>query len=206
MTHYLGVVWGWADSPEASTAEAIRAAHRAIELDSRDPLAQHAIGHAYGLEGDRERMIAAFEHTMDPADPSGFSCSGLHLAMAGRPEQAIAVIEEAMRLSPQDPGMTACFRRMGYAHFAAGRYEDAIVWAKKVLDHPAPFDDAVAYRLLAASYVHLGRLDQGRLAVREAARLHPEFSLVQWRSGHTAYDPDFVERYADGLRRAGMPE
>ena len=172
-----------------------------------DPFAYHALGHAYALSGDREKMIAAFEHAMDPADSFGNACAAIYLGMAGRPEETIAVIEEAIRLSPQDPFMHEYLAGLARAHFAAERYGEAVTWGKRALEsNPAYPTSDETYRLLAASYVHLGRLEDGRDAAREAARLNPEYSLAYIRRAAAFADPDYLDRYLDGLRKAGLPE
>jgi TolB-like protein/class 3 adenylate cyclase/Flp pilus assembly protein TadD len=204
LTHVIDITNGWTDSMERSAGEVMRAAQTAIALNPHDPVAQHAAGHAYGFSGEREKMIAAYAHAMDPTDALGSVCSGVHLGMAGRPEEAIGVIEEAIRLSPQDPVMPVYFRGMAYAHFAAERYEEAVAWAKRTLEHPLRFDDHAAYRILAASYVALGRVEEGRLAAREAKRLNPEYSLAYLRRYGDSYDPDFVQRFLEALHTAGF--
>jgi TolB-like protein len=205
-THYIDIGAGWTDSIERSAGELVRAARTAIELDPRDPLAHHALGHAHQVSGDRERAIAAFKHAVDPADAGGYACAAVYLGMAAPPEEAIAMIEEVIRLSPEDPAMPSYFQGMGYAHFAAERYGEAVEWAKRALESPWGATSAAIYRLLAASYAHLDRLEEARSAALEAARLRPGFSSSRFRLQYAAADPQFVERYLEGLRKAGLPE
>jgi hypothetical protein len=37
-------------------------------------------------------------------------------------------------------------------------------------------------------------------------RLQPEYSLANTRANFAAADPEFLERYIEGLRKAGLPE
>jgi adenylate cyclase len=86
-------------------------------------------------------------------------------------------------------------------HFLAERYEEAIVWAKKSLqlrEHQPG-----AYRLLAASYGHLGQVEDARAALDRMYELTPGFSLEVLR---LRIAPVIVERYLEGWRKAGWKE
>jgi hypothetical protein len=37
-------------------------------------------------------------------------------------------------------------------------------------------------------------------------RLQPDFSWEEWKPAYASADPDYVERYLDGLRKAGLKE
>ena len=62
----------------------------------------------------------------------------------------------------------------------------------------------VARCYLVASLTQLGRLDEARVELGEALRLRPEGTLGHARLHFPSYaDPNLVERYLDGLRKAG---
>ena len=92
---------------------------------------------------------------------------------------------------------------MAFAEFAARRYDEAIEWAKRSMEERP--DLAMAHRVLAASCAQAGRLEEARAALGEMLRLGP-FSASTFRATYPAADPDFVERYIDGLRKAGLKE
>jgi tetratricopeptide (TPR) repeat protein len=96
------------------------------------------------------------------------------------------------------------FDSMAWAHFAAGRYEVAVDWAKRSIQiNP---DDEFGYRTLAASYAQLGRLELARAAVAEELRIDPDLTLGRVRDQNRSSDPDFRDRFLDGLRKAGLKE
>ncbi len=87
------------------------------------------------------------------------------------------------------------------AHLTAAHYEEAVSSAKRSLelepDQPGP------YRVLAASYGHLGRVDEARAALDVMYQLVPHFSV----EGLRVWMPDAaVECYLDGWRKAGWTE
>ena len=65
-------------------------------------------------------------------------------------------------------------------------------------------DLSEAHRLLAASYAHLGKMDEARHHTAQLAKAHPNFSIDQWRKVPPFKDQGKVERLIDGLRKAGL--
>jgi len=56
----------------------------------------------------------------------------------GEPEVAIEHLAHAMRLSPLDPLTFVAQMAIAFAHFFAGRYDDASSWAEKALATSPP--------------------------------------------------------------------
>jgi adenylate cyclase len=205
-THYADLLSQWSEAPARSIEELERAARRSVALDSNEPHAQLVLGHIGALTGKRDQMIAAYSLAvqLDPSFSFGYFSLGMSLARAGRPEEGIENLEKAMRLSPQDSWMWLFFHGVATAHFAAARYEEAVEWSQRSLQRMPGW--AVTLSILAASYGHLGRIDEAQSALREVRQLNPEFSLAGLRLFLSAASPDYVERYIDGLRRAGLEE
>jgi tetratricopeptide (TPR) repeat protein len=206
IAHHSDIFFSWTDDVVQSIAEIVQAAGKAVSLDDKDPFPQIALIPAYSLTGQRDKMIAAGELAVQLAPSSSLAqySFGLVLAMTGRPEEGIASIEKAMRLSPRDLWMFDFLAAVAIAHFAAGRYEDAVEWARRSLqrkpDYMWPLDT------LAASLAHLGRVDEARSVVEESLRSTPDFSIATVRLVMGTADADFLERYIDALRKAGLPE
>ena len=138
--------------------------------------------------------------------PAMLADVGGSLAFAGRAEEAIARLEEAMRLAPRDERLPQWQYYMAMAHFAAGRYEQAARWAQRALeDEDSSHSLAFAHLLHASSNAYLGRLDQARESLVEALRLWPGVA-IKWdlSSIFMAGDSELRDRYLGGLRKAGM--
>ena len=58
----------------------------------------------------------------------------------------------------------------------------------------------------AASCAQAGRVEEARAALGEMLRIQPSFSVSTFRSGLSAADPDFMDCYVDGLRKAGLKD
>ena len=120
------------------------------------------------------------------------------MAGAGRPDEAIPMIEKAIRLSPQDPLMHEFLFSLASAHFAAGRYEEAVDFARRSLDIQA--EQPGAYRVIAAASGYLGRIVEARAAFDHMLRIAPDLTEEHLRS----FLPDhLVDKYVEGLHRAG---
>jgi adenylate cyclase len=120
--------------------------------------------------------------------------------MFGRSEEAIRLIEKAMRLNPQYP--PGYLVNLGFAYRVAGRYAEALVPLKKVLSlNP---DDAPAHVNLTACYVELGRMQEAQAEAAEILRLNPKFSLEIAKQSWPYKNPADLERYLAVLRKAGL--
>ena len=203
LVHFKALSNGWTASPEQAVAELLRSAETAVALDDKDPFGHHALGHAYAMSGQSDRMIGAFELSarLNPSDATASKCLGAHLALVGQPEQAIEHLDRAMSISPRDPRTYTFLLSMSWAHFSAERYAEALEWAEKSIQQRP---NAGAYQVAAASYTHLGKPRDARAAVADMLRLQPDLSFDGLRQFFAAASPDFVERMFDGLRKAGF--
>ncbi len=67
-------------------------------------------------------------------------------------------------------------------------------------------EDPGAWRYLTASLALLGREGEARVAKDELLRLMPGESLRWIREVLPSDNADRIERFVDGLRKAGVPE
>jgi TolB-like protein/Tfp pilus assembly protein PilF len=206
FTHGQAIVGQWTESPVESVAQIERAARRCMELDNTAPTSHTAMGSYYSLRGQQAQAIAAFRRAVQLAPGSTFACGQLggFLALIGQPEEALPNLERVMRLSPRDPVMHTHLAATGWAHFAAGRYQEAIEWLERSRQSKPDFN--LAHRGLAASYAVVGRLEEARAALEEELRLEPDITIQKIRFELSSADPDFLDRYFNALRKAGMRE
>ena len=141
---------------------------------------------------------------LNPSFSLAYFWRGLVLALAARPDEAHANFDKAIRLSPLDPQMWAFLYGRGLACFAAKQYEQAIDWVEQSLQRRR--DWIAGWRTLASSLAHLDRMQEAREAMDELQRLQPGFTMATVRLTLAAAEPDFLERYIDGLRKAGLED
>ena len=206
FANVLDVIYGWTKSREQSLTIASKLAQKAVALDDRDAQAHMALGMVTMSQRRHDDAIRQFQRAID-LDPNyaiahGFL--GLVFAMCAQSEEAVASIETAIRLSPRDTYLPRWFVYLGAANFVAERYEEAAKWARTAIQENPNF--LLAHRLLAGCCGLLGEIDEARAAVAEVLRLVPGHSISAFRDQIPYKYPADQERYADGLRLAGLPE
>jgi len=200
-------VCGWVADRKKEIAEAELFARRAAELGRDDAVALAMAGIAFAyVSGDLDQGAALTDRALD-LDPNlawGWLFIGLIRVWLGEPELALQHIERAMRLSPHDlwlPNMQAC---IASAHFFAGRYAEALSWADRAArDNPRHL---VAQTIAAASNALAGRIAEGQEAVARILEIDPSMRLSNLREFMPLRRPEDLERFSEGLRKAGLPE
>jgi adenylate cyclase len=120
-------------------------------------------------------------------------------ALAGQPDLAIEHSEVALRLSPR-ARVGSTLTTIGAAHFFARRFEQAV--PKLILAIQDDPSRLTPYRYLAASYAHLGRLDDAGKTIERAR------ALTQVLIPDATYLRNLQDRelYLSGLRLAAGQE
>jgi tetratricopeptide (TPR) repeat protein len=108
-------------------------------------------------------------------------------------------VQRAIRLSPRDPFVGTFHLSTGSAELGLGNLDAAIDAYRKALD--VGYSRYWVHALLAAAYAKAGRMDDAKVALTEARRQNPQFT-VRWSIEHFADEPAVL----DGLRKAGLPE
>jgi TolB-like protein/class 3 adenylate cyclase len=142
---------------------------------------------------------------LNPNLASAWLYSGWINLWLGKPDLAMEHLGRAQRLDPGTLGAVSRWSATAHACFFLGRYEEAVAVTEHMLrNHP---DAHPALRIGAASAAFAGRSD---LAHRLAARLQvvdPAFAVSRLQDYLGPYQkPEFAEKYAEGLRCAGLPE
>jgi TolB-like protein/Tfp pilus assembly protein PilF len=200
---------GWTTDHAHDVAEAARLAGRAAELGKDDAVALAFGGLALGyVAGDLDGALAMVDRALalNPNLAFAWYASGTVRAFrGGEADLAIEHLARAMRLSPLDPFKFSMMGVTAFAHFFAGRYDEAAAWADKALcERP---NILASLRVSAVSNALAGRLDQARNAVARALALDPEMRISNLKDRLGAFRrPDDYAKYADALRRAGLPE
>ena len=196
---------GWIDRDQG-LLPGRQQALRAIALDDRDPWGHIAIGYWALMERRTEELIAAFRRAvnLNPNSAAAHSHLSRGFAFAGQDREAIEHGEDAIRLSPLDPEMALFLGAIAVAHYAAGRYADAVQYTTEALRLRPGFQGA--QRLRCASLAQTGRVDEARAFLTTARRQQPQLS-IDWIRANVPYQtPELMERFLEGLRKAGLNE
>ena len=135
----------------------------------------------------------------------GWAASGWAKVWLGEPNLAADHFARALRLSPFDASNFFVKEGMAHAHFFVGRYDEALAWAKMALrelpdSHPAP-------RIGAASCALVGRDEEAKRLMARILEVDPVLRISNLQHVLGPYrHPEHPAKYADALRKAGLPE
>jgi tetratricopeptide (TPR) repeat protein len=197
---------GWMSEGAREMEDGARLARRAVELGKNDAVALTRGGHALGhFGGELNACIALVDKALvlNPNLAAAWFLGAWQRIARGEPDVAIERFQHVMRLSPLDPEMIRMQAGLGLAHMLAGRFEVAASWAEKAFRELPDF--GVACGILAASYALAGRMDAAGRTMQHLRRIDPglRVSNISWLSFRRPQD---LELFADGLRKAGLPE
>jgi TolB-like protein len=200
---------GWMSDHDQEVAEAVRHARLAAALGTDDAVALSFGGRALGfLAGEFGNAVALTDRAL-ALNPNlaiaWFASGNVRLYQGGEPDRAIEHLARAMRLSPLDPIMFWMQSGTAFAHFLAGRHEEASAWAEKAFrENPRSLG---ALRLIAVSNALAGRPEEARNAIARILELDPEMRLSNLNDRTSKFGrAEDLEKYAKALRLAGLPE
>ncbi|HEX8167150.1 MAG TPA: tetratricopeptide repeat protein [Beijerinckiaceae bacterium] len=181
-------------------------ARTSVALDERDSLCHCVLGRAHCMQRQYDDAIAALEATvaLNPSFAQGYFALAFTLVWCGREDEAIALLETAAELSPRDPHIWTFHHTRAFAHFSLGEMKSAAFFARKASRHPNA--TYWTFATLASALGHLGEREEARAAVAELLERKPGYAQGFAREDlFFCANPDFVDAYAEGLARAGVP-
>jgi adenylate cyclase len=204
--YYYEVVYGFAKLPGENRQRAIEVAQKAVALDHNDAGAHCTLGRIRYLCREYAAAISELEFALDLNPSLALAHYGLGAAFvfSGRPYDALPHLESAIRLSPQDPNMGSYLVRIAEAKYLIGDDEEAVRFALRALAQPS-FQWS-RYAVLIAALGQLGRQEEARRYLAELSRIRPDFSVAFVRTMHPFSRDMGIDRYYEGLRKAGVPE
>ncbi len=177
---------------------------RAVAVDDCDPWGQIAFGYWSMMERRTGESIAAFRRAvnLNPSSAAAHCYLSHGLAFSGRDREAIAHGEEAIRLSPLDPEMAMFLGGIAVAHYLAGRYAEAARYSGELLRLRPGFQGA--QRMRCASLAQMGELEEAQKFLAAVRLEQPQLSLAWIRASVPYQTPELMERFLDGMRKAGL--
>jgi TolB-like protein/tetratricopeptide (TPR) repeat protein len=201
FTHWTDWYSQWSQGSQ-SLERASEMAQRAVALDDSLPGAHIILGIVYLWQKQHEQALTEAERAiaLDPNDADAYWTLGFILNYVQRPQDAVGAVKKAMRLNPHYPPYYLL--TLGGAYRFLGQPEEAIAALKGALARNPNF--LPAHTQLASIYGELEQKEEARAEVAEILRLSPNFSLEVHRQSVPYKDPAVLERYINGLRKAGL--
>ena len=202
-SHTFSTHMGW-ENMAAVAPVAERAALAAIEADSEDPWAHHALGYVYLFARRFDDSLAEFELALrlNPNSALAQGYYGVTLAYCGRWQEGDLAARRALRLSPRDPFSATYYGISAYSQFVGRHYDEAIQLARESIRQRADF--VGGYRVLVAAAAMNKQLDVATAALQELRRVQPNISLA-WIASEMPFKLEVErEHYVEAFRRAGL--
>ena len=198
---------GWMTDRVQETREVTRLVDRVIELGKDDAVALAFSGLALGyVVGDYEAGAALTDRALmlNPNFAAAWSASGCLRACHADPDVGIEHLARAKRLSPLDPLMFFMQSFTAFAHFIAGRYDEAWPLAEAACRAQPYFLSGI--RIAAASNALAGRPNEARKHIARALQLDPDLRVSNLEDRVGRIRPEYFTKYVEALRQAGLPE
>jgi pentatricopeptide repeat protein len=189
---------GWTEDPEAARHSSVNLARQALRVDPDDPNVLALVAFVLGyFDEDIDVAIGLIDHglTLNPSSAAGWHWSGVLRIFAGQPGLAIQHLETSLRLNPRDRP-APYVNSIGEAHFFNRQFDEAAANLLESLERA--WSSPVTYRVLAACYAHMGRLDEAREIVRRLRAITP--SVMEPATRYR--NPELRELFLSGLRLA----
>jgi TolB-like protein/class 3 adenylate cyclase len=199
--------FGWSANIADEISETRRLAAQAIELDRDDArvlgMAGFALGYVVGeVEVAAEFLARAIQ--LDPNLVLARTWMGWTRVYLGDMDGAIEQLEVAQRVNPLDPRRYVTLTAMAYAHFFAGRNDEASVWATNVVRQQPNY--LAGRRIMMACHAMADRIDEARQACAVAMRIDPTQRISVSNARAPFRRQQDIDKLAQAFRIAGMPE
>ena len=185
-------------------AQAIDCSNKALAIDASEPWSIGSKGLILTFLGKHEEALVATREGVarNPGSAEVRAIYSFCLGYAGKIHESIEVMEEAIRLNPLHPDWY--LTNLPRLYDQVDRTDEAIALAEKATQkHPT----VSSYQLfLASAYGRQGRLEEAREMAANLLHLTPNFTVSQTGKYLMNRDQNYLEKFSEGLIKAGLPE
>ncbi len=139
---------------------------------------------------------------LDPHEAENYALLGYAYALTGKYEKALEHVEHAIVMSPRDAFIVSWYSTLAASAVAVGRFAEGEAWSRKAILENPKFPGG--HRTLAAALGHLGKLEEAGSEVVKLKALQPKASLSQLHEALPFTTAELLQRYLDGLSKAGL--
>ena len=208
------VLTSQSDNPKDAIRLADDLASRALAADPNVAGAHSAKAWVLMAEGRHEEAIVEAEKSLalNPSAIDGYMVMGIANNFLARPDRSLEMADKATRLSPRDPFLSGFYSVKSEAFFILRQDEKAIESARRSLAI-SPYRDPYTTLILISASALSGQqtqsgdalkayLENNRAKTKTIAQFQTQQLSMASNSGWAAYN----ERFAEGLRKAGLPQ
>ena len=202
LTYLLEPWHGWSTSPAQSLELAMQYAQKCLVLDESFSDAHATLGLVHLVMRQWEKAIEECELavSLNPNGADNIGIFAIVLRTVGRVEEALAMLEKAIRLNPMPPEWL--LHEFGSCYRLLGRYDEAIVTLRRILDrNPGRLNSRLN---LIATYVMSGKEEAAHAEAVEVLRQSPDFSVERFLKDFPYKDQNIIDGLRECLLEAGL--
>lgn len=204
----------WNDTGTEQLRVAEEAVRKALLIDPNHALAHVSRGLVDRAFGEHHLALEAFTRAieLDRNCARAYAHKGNELSLLGRPAEAPAFVEQAMRLSPRDSSIGMFQWINGRAYFYLEQYHQAIPWLRRSIAARPNLWFNRLYLVSACALADLPGEAERALAAFNRVFQRPAYTLAVVERHEAAQPNDDTtvaagrKRFHQGLIRAGMAE
>jgi adenylate cyclase len=199
------VFMGYRSDDDLIIHEAFEIAKRAVSLDDKSEYAHWTLGLIQYHRSKYDLAISEVKRAIELNPNCSLAYGVLGNLLAEKdPYESIKNNEIAIRSNPKDPSIFFRYFGLAMAHFIAGRYSEAVEWARKSVHRKQGWRGGHA--VLAASLAQLDLLEEARNAVTFYFENFPDETISKLKKILLLNSIEDAYRLEEGLRKAGLPE
>ncbi|MDP6427388.1 MAG: adenylate/guanylate cyclase domain-containing protein [Rhodospirillales bacterium] len=193
----------WADNPPAALAEAHRMAEAAMAIDDLDPWSHGIMAYSLSYMDQSENAVVAARRAIElnPSFTLAHHALGVAHMFNGDAMDAVAAVETALRISPNDMWTPMWLGTLSASYNLAHDYKTALEIAKRGLQKAPKYP--ILLRCLANALGQLGRTGEAAEALARFLEVSPDYTEETARFSVHFKDEEVFQHYLEGLRKAG---
>ncbi len=208
------VITSQSSDPISATRQADELASRALAIDPNDDIAHLAKAWVLMAQNRHEDAIVEAERSLalNPSNIIAYMVPGIANNFLCRPDRSIEFVDKAIRLSPRDPHLWGFYEIKGEAFFIMRQDDRAIEWTRRSVA-TGPSGDPYAMLMLVSAFALNGQQAEASEALkayladsRAKSKTITQFQTQQLSISNNPKWVAYNERFAEGLRKAGLPE
>jgi adenylate cyclase len=202
LAHRLDARFGWWNGREEALRIANAYCEQALKLDPDNPDARIGVGFLHLWAGRFDDAVREVRRAvlLAPGSADIADFASLALTQCGFPEEAAALSEKAIALSPYH--QASYLGVLGLAYHHCGRFEEAIA-AFKAYHARSPGFGLVD---LALVYTKTGRPEEAKSAAKALMAERPTFTIASWAATQFRRDKASLAAEIAMLKEVGLPE
>jgi adenylate cyclase len=188
----------------ALVREARAAAERAVMLDPNLSTAHATLGRTLFFLGEHDASLEALRTALsiNPTDAESVRMYATTLGTAGFFRESLAAWDEGALLDPYFPPITYALRARN--HVMLGEHDKALPLSRTCAERALEL--VPCFLFLAISANELGLVDEAGTAAQRVLELDPKFGIARHVQIIGYAKAEDAARFAEYMRRAGLPE